>query len=158
MGEKWISFRVMVDAIISARLVVNEGHAQSLARQALDSGKIRLRRTDHRAVRRQVRLTEFVPHALKAALMTGEVQMNNGDLQDWISRRSVTRERPRQQREMYVTGLAREAASAIWGRPKAPPGLPPESVYKLVADKVDELHGASISKSQVLRALGRKRT
>ena len=158
MGENWISFRVMVDAIISARLVVSEGHAHSLARHAIESGKIRLSYTYHRAARRQVTLTEFESQAFKADLMAGKIQMHGGDLVDWIDRRSATRERQRQQRETYVTGLAREAATAIWGRPKAPPGLPPQHIFKLVADKVDELHGASISKSQVLRALGCKRT
>jgi hypothetical protein len=158
MGEKWISFRVMVDAVISARLVVNKGHAQSLTRQAIEPAEIRLSYTYHRAAHRQIRLTEFEPRAFKADLMADKIQMNSGDLSDWINRRSATGERPRQQREIYVTGLAREAAIAIWSRPKAPPGLPPQNVYRLVADKVDELHGASISKSQVLRALGRKRT
>jgi hypothetical protein len=158
MGDRWISFRAMVDAIIGARLVVSEGHAHSLARQAIESGEIRLSYAYHRAARRQVTQSEFEPAAFKADLMAGKIQMNSGDLSDWINRRSATRERPRQQRDSYVTGLAREAAAAIWGGPKAPPGLPPQHVFKLVADKVNELHGASISKSQVLRALGRKRT
>lgn len=158
MGEKWIPFRAMVDAIISARLVVSEGHAHSLATQAIESGEIRLSYAYHGALRRQVTLSEFGSPTFITDLVAGKIQMNSGDLSNWINRRSATRERPRQQRDSYVAELAREAATAIWGRPKAPPGLPSEQVFKLVAEKVDELRGASISKSQVLRALGRKRT
>jgi hypothetical protein len=156
MGEKWIPFRAVVDAIISARLVVGEGYAHLLAKQAIKSGQIRLSYTHHRGLRRQLTLTELDSQAFTADLVAGRVQMNSGDLSRWINGRSATRERPRQQRDNYVAELAREAATAIWGRPKAPPGLPSERVFKLVADKVDELRGASISKSQVLRALGRK--
>jgi hypothetical protein len=157
MGERWVSFRAMVDAIISARLVINQGHAHSLARQAIKSGEIRLSYMYHGAVRPPVTVIEFGSQAFKADLLAGKIHMNSGDLSAWINRRSATRERPRQERESYLTGLAREAATAIWGGPKAPPGLPPQRVAKLVADKVNELHGASITTSQVLRALGRKR-
>lgn len=158
MGEKWIPFGAMVEAILSARLVVNEGHAHLLAKQAIESGEIRLSYTYHRGVQRQVMLTQFQSQAFTPDLVAGKIRMNSGDLSNWINRRSATRERPRQRRDSYVAGLAREAATAIWGRPKAPPGLSSQRVFKLVADKVDELRGASISKSQVLRALGRKRT
>jgi hypothetical protein len=54
--------------------------------------------------------------------------------------------------------LAREAAIAIWGKPAPPPGLPPQQVFRLVADKVGKLApGVTIGKSQALRALGLKK-
>jgi hypothetical protein len=91
-----------------------------------------------------------------AVLANGErrafVEVDRDDYEAWVNSkpappRSVTR------RIGYKTQLAREAAASIWGVDGPPDGLPPQQIFKMVGDKVQELHDIRICKTQVLRAL-----
>jgi hypothetical protein len=84
------------------------------------------------------------------------VDLNNGDFETWFNaqrtdKKITTSRGPKSE-------LARNAAVAIWGAVVPPRDLPPQQVFKQVADEVGKLHpGVTLGKSQVLRALGLKK-
>jgi len=80
------------------------------------------------------------------------VDLNRADVDAWLSECPVSNS-PVKPRPAYKSGLIREAAKLIWGASGVPGDLPPQQVFKLVGDKVKELHNINVSKSQVLRAL-----
>jgi hypothetical protein len=120
-----------------------------------------------RALQRLVRLTERNSPEFKADLISGKISVNPADLSDWIDR---------QQRQTSSIGpmggpraggqkmgrkpgghradLVRQVAVEIWGPGGAPSELPPQDVFKKIADRVQQDYQVEVSKTTVRRALG----
>lgn len=121
--------------------------------QVLDRCQIDVRETDQRrpvAIRRRIP----VPHWL---------YVTRASLDRFVKAKPAatvaTEQRAAAEKSSggHKSELARKAASAIWGNDGPPADLPPQQIFKQVADKIGELHpGVTIGKSQALRALGRK--
>jgi hypothetical protein len=81
----------------------------------------------------------------------------DGDVfKEWLGAEATANGSTKKTDGGYKSKLARKAATTIWGAAGPPADLPPQQVFKRVADKIAELNpGMSIGKSQVLRALKR---
>jgi hypothetical protein len=142
MTESWLRPHEAV-AIIKQRQGGSVGRAEATLRAAKDSGEVRCQ--DGWIQDFSVR-----PHGIRKIS-----KPNKDDLLAWLDRPPIAPpSRPRANRAPR-SKLALEAAAEIWG-PHGPPHLPPQDIFKKVADHVQKHHGVEISKSQVLRALGLK--
>ena len=147
---------------ILSRSVEVEAHARGLKMSGsmLNILQSRARREAyHRGVGQQVSLAEFASPAFRPDLMAGKIQMNNGDLSDWIDRQSgITKPQRKRPRKQPKSEIARKAAKAIWPPDGKPPAdLPPQHIYQAVANKMGELWPKmDIGKTTVLHALGLK--
>jgi len=155
--EVWLDPR---DALAALRtcLACSEGHAEALLRKAMASGEVRLRTRDLIILddlKHAVWVSERCPAISEGADMPPGIQINAPDIEAWVNS-EPTPVRPSVRRVGYKAELARQVAAAIWGAHGPPEGLPPQQIFKLVADKAQELYGVTISKNQVLRAVAGK--
>jgi hypothetical protein len=128
-----------------------------LSGSAIDILRSRAQReTYRRAIERLALKPDINDPSFRADLASLKIQINTADLLDWLTG-SSTEKPPKQTGAGHKSKLANDAARAIWGAKGPPPNIPPQDVFKRVADRVQQQHGVRIAKSQVLRSLGLKK-
>ena len=128
-----------------------------LSGSAIDILRSRAQREAHRRAAARLALKPDINDpSFRIDLASLKIQISAVDLVDWLSD-NLPEKLPHQTGGGRKSKLANDAAMAIWPN-GPPPNIPPQDVFKRVADRVQKQHGVSVGKSQVLRALRLKKT
>jgi hypothetical protein len=80
------------------------------------------------------------------------VDLDEKDCAAWLNSLAAP-DQPARSNGGHKNNLVRAAAASIFGKDGPPPMLPPQEVFKKVADRVQRDHGVAVSKTTVRRAL-----